>query len=61
MRRGSAAKRRLRGRPAAQGEEVSDSESSGWKDVGEGVGCILVAVAIAIIIWALSGFPGVLR
>lgn len=30
------------------------------KDVGEGIGCILIAIAMAIIIWALKGFPGVL-
>jgi hypothetical protein len=24
----------------------------------EGLGCILAAIAAAIVIWALSGFPG---
>lgn len=29
-------------------------------EVGEGLGCLLVAIGIAIIIWALKGFPGLL-
>jgi len=29
-------------------------------DVGEGIGCLLIAIAIAIIIWAIKGFPGLL-
>ena len=29
-------------------------------DIGEGIGCILVALAIAILIWALRDFPGLL-
>ena len=29
-------------------------------NVGEGIGCLLVALAIAILIWALKGFPGLL-
>lgn len=28
--------------------------------VGEGIGCLFVAIAIALIIWALKGFPGLL-
>lgn len=27
-------------------------------DVGHGIGCILIAVAIAIVLWAILGFPG---
>ena len=30
------------------------------ENVGEGIGCILVAIAIVILIWALKGFPGLL-
>jgi len=28
-------------------------------NISEGIGCIFVAIALAIIIWAISGFPGV--
>lgn len=31
------------------------------KDIAEGIGYICIAIAIAIILWALSGFPGLLR
>lgn len=32
-----------------------------WKDASEGIGCLFIAIAIAIILWALQGFPGWLR
>ncbi len=28
------------------------------KKVNEGIGCILTAIAFAIICWAITGFPG---
>ena len=30
-------------------------------DIGEGIGCLLVAVSLAVMIWALQGFPGLAR
>jgi len=27
------------------------------KDVGNGIGCLLIAIAFVIIIWAITGFP----
>jgi hypothetical protein len=31
------------------------------KDIGEGIGCLLLCIGAAIIIWALSGFPGLVQ
>jgi len=31
------------------------------KDIGEGVGCLLLCIGIAVIIWAMSGFPGLVQ
>lgn len=28
-----------------------------WTNVGEGLGCAVALVGVAILIWALSGFP----
>ena len=28
--------------------------------IGEGIGCLLIAIAIAVIVWAFVGFPSVL-
>ncbi len=29
--------------------------------IGEGIGCLLLCIGAAIIIWALSGFPGLVQ
>ena len=28
------------------------------KNLSEGLGCLLISIGIAVIIWALAGFPG---
>jgi len=30
------------------------------ENVGEGIGCVLMAIAIGILVWVFSGFPGLL-
>lgn len=30
------------------------------KDIGEGIGCVFMAIAIGLVIWALKGFPGLI-
>jgi len=29
------------------------------KPVGEGLGCLLAAIAVAVLLWAFAGFPAV--
>jgi len=46
--------------------ELDDCDStpptaSASTNIGEGIGCVFIAIAVAIIIWALSGFPGIHR
>ena len=35
-----------------------DKEKSTVGAIGEGIGCLLVCIGIAVVIWAMSGFPG---
>lgn len=29
-----------------------------WAYLGQGLGCLLLLIGIAVVIWALQGFPG---
>jgi hypothetical protein len=43
-------------------EELANAGGSAFDSyVGQGLGCLLVCVGIAIVIWALNGFPGLPR
>jgi len=43
-----------------EGISAGSAEASG-DQIRSGVGCLLEAIALAIVVWALSGFPGLPR
>jgi len=36
---------------------VAISQNTFWSSVGQGIGCLLGAIAICLLIWAFAGFP----
>ena len=38
---------------------MSEAPKTAAQYIGEGVGCLFSAIAIAIIAWALAGFPSI--